>query len=101
MSASGTQRPAQLGGGTAEDAGAGRGQVAVTGEPELGGDPRQVTLWMIERCLRGSPRAQFALLAGSVEETAAQLVRQARELGITRYVVREPAVEAASRVLSF
>lgn len=40
------------------------------------------------------------VLVGSVKEMAAQLVRQARELGITRYVVREPAVEAASRVLS-
>lgn len=32
---------------------------------------------------------------------AAQLVRQAKEIGITPYMVREPAVEAASRVLSF
>ena len=31
------------------------------------------------------------LLIGTHEEMAAQLLRQARELGITSYVVREPA----------
>jgi alkanesulfonate monooxygenase SsuD/methylene tetrahydromethanopterin reductase-like flavin-dependent oxidoreductase (luciferase family) len=44
-------------------------------------------------------RAPF-LLIGTHEEMAAQLLRQAGELGITSYVVREPAVPSLERVLS-
>lgn len=39
------------------------------------------------------------LLVGSVQEMAAQLRRQAAELGITRYVVRADAVESAARII--
>jgi alkanesulfonate monooxygenase SsuD/methylene tetrahydromethanopterin reductase-like flavin-dependent oxidoreductase (luciferase family) len=39
------------------------------------------------------------LLIGSHEEMAAQILSQAEELGITRYVVREAAVPALERVL--
>ena len=39
------------------------------------------------------------LLIGSHEEMAAQMVSQAEELGITRYVIREAAVPALERVL--
>lgn len=39
------------------------------------------------------------LLIGSHEEMAAQMLRQAQELGITRYVVRETAVPVLERVL--
>ncbi len=39
------------------------------------------------------------VLVGTVEEMAAQLVRHSERLGITRYVVREPAVEAVEHVL--
>ena len=39
------------------------------------------------------------LLIGSYEQLAAQLRRQAGELGITSYVVREPAVPDLERVL--
>jgi hypothetical protein len=38
------------------------------------------------------------LLIGSHEEMAAQILSQAEELGITRYVVREAAVPALERV---
>lgn len=41
----------------------------------------------------------FALI-GTVEEMAAQLRRQAEELGISRYVVRESAVEPMTAVLA-
>ncbi|HEY2553316.1 MAG TPA: LLM class flavin-dependent oxidoreductase [Streptosporangiaceae bacterium] len=40
------------------------------------------------------------LLAGTHEEMAAQLLAQADELGITSYVVREPAVPELERVLA-
>jgi probable F420-dependent oxidoreductase len=40
------------------------------------------------------------VLIGTVEEIAAQLTRQSRRLGISRYVVRESAVESIERVLS-
>jgi hypothetical protein len=40
------------------------------------------------------------LLIGSHEEMAAQVVTQAEELGITSYVVREPAVPDLDRVLT-
>jgi probable F420-dependent oxidoreductase len=40
------------------------------------------------------------LLVGSPEQLAAQLRRQAGELGITSYVVREPAVQDLERVLA-
>ena len=40
------------------------------------------------------------LLIGSPEQLAAQLRRQAGELGITSYVVREPAVPDLERVLA-
>lgn len=40
------------------------------------------------------------VLIGTVEEMAAQLLRQAEDLGITRYVVREPAVESMTAVLA-
>lgn len=40
------------------------------------------------------------VLVGTTEEMAAQLVRQSEQLGITRYVVREPAVEPVERVLA-
>jgi len=39
------------------------------------------------------------LLIGSHEEMAAQMLSQAEELGITRYVIREAAVPALDRVL--
>jgi probable F420-dependent oxidoreductase len=39
------------------------------------------------------------LLIGSHEEMAAQMLSQAEELGITRYVIREAAVPALERVL--
>jgi alkanesulfonate monooxygenase SsuD/methylene tetrahydromethanopterin reductase-like flavin-dependent oxidoreductase (luciferase family) len=39
------------------------------------------------------------LLVGTYQEMAAQLRRQAAELGITSYVVREPAVAALEHVL--
>jgi probable F420-dependent oxidoreductase len=39
------------------------------------------------------------LLVGSIEQTAQQLARQAQQLGITRYVVREPAVDTAEQLL--
>jgi alkanesulfonate monooxygenase SsuD/methylene tetrahydromethanopterin reductase-like flavin-dependent oxidoreductase (luciferase family) len=41
----------------------------------------------------------FALI-GTVEEIAAQMLRQAEDLGITRYVVREPAVGPMEAVLA-
>lgn len=40
------------------------------------------------------------VLVGTIEEMAAQLVRQAEQLGITRYVVREPAIDPVAHVLS-
>ena len=40
------------------------------------------------------------VLAGSHEQMAAQILAQAGELGITSYVVREPAVPALERVLA-
>lgn len=39
------------------------------------------------------------LLVGSIEQMAQQLARQAQQLGITRYVVREPAVDTAEQFL--
>jgi alkanesulfonate monooxygenase SsuD/methylene tetrahydromethanopterin reductase-like flavin-dependent oxidoreductase (luciferase family) len=40
------------------------------------------------------------LLIGTVEQMAEQLIRQAQELGITRYVIREPALETAEQLLA-
>jgi len=40
------------------------------------------------------------VLVGTVQEMADQVERQALELGITRYVVREPAVEAAAQIIN-
>jgi alkanesulfonate monooxygenase SsuD/methylene tetrahydromethanopterin reductase-like flavin-dependent oxidoreductase (luciferase family) len=40
------------------------------------------------------------LLIGTREEMAAQMLKQAEELGITRYVIREAAVPALERVLA-
>ena len=40
------------------------------------------------------------LLIGTREEMAAQMLKQAEELGITRYVIREAAVPALERVLT-
>lgn len=40
------------------------------------------------------------LLVGTVEQMAEQIADQAQRFGITRYVVREPAVEAAEQVLA-
>lgn len=39
------------------------------------------------------------LLVGSIEQMAEQLARQAQQFGITRYVVREPAVDTAEQLL--
>ena len=39
------------------------------------------------------------VLVGTVEEMAQQLLRQAQQLGISRYVVRETAVENVERIL--
>jgi len=39
------------------------------------------------------------VLVGTVEEMAAQLVWHAERFGITRYVVRQPAVEAVEQIL--
>lgn len=39
------------------------------------------------------------VLVGTLEEIAEKLRRQARELGITSYVVREPAVEPLESVM--
>lgn len=44
-------------------------------------------------------RTPFVLI-GTVEQMAAQVLRQAEEFNITRYVVREPAVEPMEAVLS-
>lgn len=40
------------------------------------------------------------VLVGTLDEMAAQLVRHTERFGITRYVVREPAVDAMGQVLS-
>lgn len=40
------------------------------------------------------------VLVGTIEEMAAQLRRQAEQLGITRYVVREPSIDPITQVLS-
>jgi hypothetical protein len=40
------------------------------------------------------------LLIGSVAEMTQQLRLQAEHLGITRYVVREPAIDIAERILA-
>lgn len=40
------------------------------------------------------------VLVGTAEEMAAQLLRQSEQWGISRYVVREPAIEVMERVLS-
>jgi probable F420-dependent oxidoreductase len=40
------------------------------------------------------------LLIGSIDEMTQQVRRQAAELGITRYVVREPAIDIAARMLA-
>lgn len=40
------------------------------------------------------------VLVGTVQELAAQLVRHAQQFGISRYVVREPAVDAMGKVPS-
>ncbi|HZC73577.1 MAG TPA: LLM class flavin-dependent oxidoreductase [Jatrophihabitans sp.] len=40
------------------------------------------------------------LLIGTVEQMAEQLTRQAEQLGITRYVVREPAVDTAEQLIA-
>lgn len=40
------------------------------------------------------------LLVGTIENMAAQLVHQAEQLNITRYVVREPAIDPITRVLA-
>jgi probable F420-dependent oxidoreductase len=54
--------------------------------------------------LQGVPVDDLGLtpfaLVGTVEEMAAQLGRQAEQLGITRYVVREPAIDPITQVLS-
>lgn len=69
---------------------------------ELTDDRPQALLDLAER-MQGPTVADLDrtpyVLVGSVEQMAAQLIRQAEELGITRYVVREPALEAASWVL--
>jgi probable F420-dependent oxidoreductase len=39
------------------------------------------------------------LLIGTIAQMAEQLTRQAEQLGITRYVVREPALDAAEQIL--
>jgi probable F420-dependent oxidoreductase len=39
------------------------------------------------------------VLVGTVEQLAEQLTRQAEQLGITRYVVREPALDTAEHIL--
>ncbi|WP_175543628.1 LLM class flavin-dependent oxidoreductase [Micromonospora pattaloongensis] len=41
------------------------------------------------------------LLVGSIEQMAHQLARQAQQFGISRYVVREPAVDTAEQLLPF
>lgn len=40
------------------------------------------------------------VLVGTVEEMAEQLLRQAQQLGISRYLVRESAVEHVERILA-
>ena len=58
----------------------------------------------ISAMVTGAPPADVArapfLLIGSHEEMAAQLVRQAGELGITSYVAREQAVPVLENVLA-
>ncbi len=40
------------------------------------------------------------LLIGTIAEMVNQLRRQAEDFGITRYVVREPALDVAAQVIS-
>jgi probable F420-dependent oxidoreductase len=66
-------------------------------------DNRTQVLADLSGRLNGTPvpvldRTPFVLV-GSIDEMAAQLVRQAGEFGITRYVVREPAAESLARIL--
>jgi alkanesulfonate monooxygenase SsuD/methylene tetrahydromethanopterin reductase-like flavin-dependent oxidoreductase (luciferase family) len=62
--------------------------------------PTELTSWLaLARRLEATGCTPF-LLIGSHEEMAAQMIRQAEELGITGYVVREPAVPDLERVLA-
>lgn len=40
------------------------------------------------------------MLVGTITEMLDQLQRQAEDVGITRYVVREPAIDSAAQILS-
>ena len=40
------------------------------------------------------------LLVGTITEIVDQLQRQAEDFGIPRYVVREPAIDAAAQIIS-
>ncbi|WP_089773281.1 hypothetical protein [Ruania alba] len=66
-------------------------------------DRRAVLAELVDR-LPGSSVDDLAqapfLLIGTLDEMAAQLHRQARDLGITRYVVREPATATMERVMA-
>jgi probable F420-dependent oxidoreductase len=67
-------------------------------------DDRETVLEDLASKIPGALVADLArtpfLLIGTHKEMAAQLLRQAGELGITSYVVREPAVPPLERVLT-
>jgi alkanesulfonate monooxygenase SsuD/methylene tetrahydromethanopterin reductase-like flavin-dependent oxidoreductase (luciferase family) len=67
-------------------------------------DDRAAALRQASERLAGTTPEELAgspyVLIGSYEEMAGQLRRQARELGITSYVVREAAVAGLERVLA-
>jgi len=66
-------------------------------------DDRSNALSELGKDLTNATAADIAstpfLLVGTIQEMADQLTRQAEQLGITRYVVREPAVPTMERVL--
>jgi hypothetical protein len=72
-------------------------EVTVTGDRAAG-------IQEIAGRIPGASAADIAstpfLLIGSYEQMAAQLLAQAGEYGITRYVVREPAIPHIERVLA-
>ncbi len=66
-------------------------------------DDREETLKRVSE-EQGVPVAQLQhtpfVLVGTPEQMAAQLVEQTEQLGISRYVVREPAIEPLAQVLA-
>lgn len=40
------------------------------------------------------------LVVGTITEIVDQLQRQAEDFGITRYVIREPAIDSAAQIIS-